>query len=586
MHRTRFSATLVTAILLLAALAPAALAKPGDGSPAAGNAQTTEIQILGLNDFHGALAPPGGSAGRIGSLTDVNPDPEVDDLQCLAPTCYAAGGVGFLASHVEALRATNPNTLFVSAGDMIGASPLTSALFHDEPTIEAFNLMGLDYNGVGNHEFDEGVDELLRMQHGGCHPVDGCLDGDGFAGADFQYLAANVVHKDTGDTIFAPYAIHKFNGIKVGIVGMTLEGTDLIVTPTAISTVDFLDEAESVNALVPHLKAQGVETIIVLLHEGGSVDAPSNGAGSVDAINDCNSPSGPLPGIVTAMDDEIDVVVTGHTNWAVNCVIDGKVVTGAASNGRLVTDIDLTISRATKDVIASETRVNNVIVTRDVTPDASLVSLVERYAALAAPLANRVVGTASADLFREQNAAGESSLGDIIADAQLAATSPPERGGAVVAFMNPGGIRGDIAAGDVTYGELFTVQPFSNVMTVQTCTGEQIHDLLEQQFYADPDDDSILQVSEGFSYAWDPTAAVGDRVDPGSIMLGTEVIDPGTGYRVAMNNFLATGGDGFSVFTQCTDSLGGEIDIDALVAYFEANSPIDPGPMDRISLVP
>jgi len=582
MHRTRFPAILVAAMLLLAALAPAALAKPGAGSPGEGNAKTTEIQILALNDFHGALAPPGGSAGRIGALTEVAPDV----FECLAPTCYPAGGVGFLASHVEQLRATNPNTLFVSAGDMIGASPLTSALFHDEPSIEAFNLMELDYNGVGNHEFDEGVDELLRMQYGGCHPTDGCQDGDGFSGADFQFLAANVVYNDTGETIFAPYAIHKFNGIKVGIVGMTLEGTDSIVTPTAISTVDFLDEAESVNALVPHLKRQGVETIIVLLHEGGSVDAPSNGAGSVDAINDCNSPSGPIPGIVDAMDDEIDVVVTGHTNWAVNCVLDGKVVTGAASNGRLVTDIDLTISRATKDVITDLTRVNNVIVTRDVAPAPDLVALVEKYTALAAPLADEVVGSASADLLREQNAAGESSLGDIIADAQLAATSPPENGAAVIAFMNPGGIRGDILAGDVTYGELFTVQPFSNVMTVQTCTGEQIHDLLEQQFYADPDDDSILQVSEGFSYTWDPTAAVGDRVDPASIMLGTDVLDAGTGYRVAMNNFLATGGDGFSVFTECTDSIGGEIDIDALVAYFETNSPIDPGPMNRISLAP
>jgi 5'-nucleotidase len=582
MHRPRVPAVLVTATLILVALAPPVLAKPGTGSPAEDNAKTTEIQILALNDFHGALAPPSGSGGRIGAQTEV--EPEV--FQCLAPTCFPAGGAGFLATHVEQLRATNPNTLFVSAGDMIGASPLTSALFHDEPTIEAFNLMGLDYNGVGNHEFDEGVDELLRMQYGGCHPVDLCQDGDGFAGADFQYLAANVVYKDTGETIFAPYAIHKFNGIKVGIVGMTLEGTDLIVTPTAISTVDFLDEAESVNALVPHLKAQGVETIVVLLHEGGSVDAPSNGAGSVDAINDCNSPSGPIPGIVDAMDDEIDVVVTGHTNWAVNCVLDGKVVTGAASNGRLVTDIDLTISRATKDVIASETLVNNVIVTRNVTPAPALVALVEKYTVLAAPLANRVVGTATADLLRAQNAAGESSLGDIIADAQLAATSPPEKGSAVVAFMNPGGIRGDIAAGEVTYGELFAVQPFSNVMTVQTCTGQQIHDLLEQQFYPDPDDDSILQVSEGFSYAWDPTAPVGDRVDIGSIMLGAAPIDPAAGYRVAMNNFLATGGDGFSVFTECTDPLGGEIDIDALVAYFEANTPIAPGPMDRITLVP
>jgi 5'-nucleotidase len=582
MKRFRILVILATMAMLVAALATPALAKPPAGSPAEGKAKTTEIQILGLNDFHGALAPPSGSAGRIGAQTEV--EPEV--FQCLAPTCFNAGGVGYLATHVEQLRATNPNTLFVSAGDLIGASPLTSALFHDEPTIEAFNLMELDYNGVGNHEFDEGIDELLRMQNGGCHPVDLCQDGDGFAGADFQFLAANVVYNDTDETIFPPYAIEQFQGIKVGIIGMTLEGTDLIVTPSAVSTVDFLDEAETVNALVPHLKRQGVETIVVLLHEGGSVDAPGNGAGSVDAINQCTNPTGALPGVVAAMDDEVDVVVTGHTNWAVNCVIDGKVVTGAASNGRLVTDIDLTVSRATKDVITSETRVNNVIVKRDVTPDPELVALVDEYTALAAPLANRVVGTATADLLRANNEAGESSLGDIIADAQLAATAPPEFGGAVVAFMNPGGIRGDILAGEVTYGELFTVQPFSNVMTVMTCTGQNIHDLLEQQFYPDPEDNTVLQVSEGFAYTWDASAPLGDRVDIESITIGGTPIDAGTGYRVAMNNFLATGGDGFSVFTQCTDPLGGEIDIDALVAYFEANTPISPGPQDRITLAP
>ena len=234
------------------------------------------------------------------------------------------------------------NTLFVSAGDLIGATPLLSALFHDEPTIEAFNLMELDYNGVGNHEFDEGVEELLRMQYGGCHPVDGCEDGDPFLGATFDFLAANVKYKANGDTIFPPYAIHSFRGgLKVGIVGMTLEGTPSIVSPSAIASVNFLDEADTVNALVPELKRQGVETIVVLLHEGGSTSNPLNEA----TINQCGTLSGALPPIVERMDDEIDVVVTGHTNWAVNCVIDGKIVTGAAHQGRLVTDIDLTISR-------------------------------------------------------------------------------------------------------------------------------------------------------------------------------------------------------------------------------------------------
>jgi len=567
----------LAALAVAIAVVPAAVAK-GDPSPrAAEKAQTTEIQILGLNDFHGALQPPAGSAGRLGP----SGTPEF-------------GGVEYLATYVRDLRATNPNTLFVSAGDLIGASPLISALFHDEPTIEAFNLMELDYNGVGNHEFDEGVDELLRMQNGGCHPVDGCQDGDPFGGATFDFLAANVAYKDSGETIFPPYAIEHFNGVKVAVVGMTTLETPTIVVPTAVSSVNFSAEADTVNALVPHLKAQNVETIIVLLHEGGRTSTAGNGTGAgADRINDCANPTGAIPPIVDAMDDEIDVVVTGHTNWAVNCVLDGKIVTGAGANGRIVTDIDLTLSRATKDVVAA--KVNNVPVSRTVAKAADLTALVDKYNALSAPLANRVVGNITADITSVNNAAGESAAGDVIADAQLAATAPGEKGGAVVAFMNAGGIRngglffntqaGTEAPGEVTYGELFQVQPFSNVMTVKTCTGAQIDALLEQQFQGG---NGILQVSNGFTYSYSASAAPGSKIDIASIKIGGVAINPLTNYRVAMNNFLATGGDGYSVFTTCTNSLGGDIDLDALVAYVDANSPpgVSPGPQNRITRLP
>ena len=342
-----------------------------------------DIQILGLNDFHGQLeaVPATSTSGaRIGALQGTFPN-----QTCIpggTPNCIPAGGVEYLATHVDQLRATNPNTVFVSAGDLIGATPLLSALFHDEPSIEAMNLMGLDYNGVGNHEFDEGISELLRVAYGdesakgytparadGCHPVDGCGDGDGYAGANFPFLAANVVYKDSGKTIFPPYAIHNFpGGVKVAFVGMTLEGTPLIVSPDGISSVNFLDEAESVNALVPHLQRRGVEAIVVLLHEGGSVAASGNGAGSVSTINSCTNPTGAIPEIVPMMDDAIDIVITGHTNWAVNCLIDGKVVTGAASQGRLITDIDASIDRKSGDFVPGSITVNNRIVTRDVAP--------------------------------------------------------------------------------------------------------------------------------------------------------------------------------------------------------------------------
>jgi 5'-nucleotidase len=563
--------------LLLAVLAvPAAVAAQSDPpNRAVDKAQNTEIQILGLNDFHGALEPPTGSAGRIGGTEAAG----------------NAGGVEYLATHVRALRETNRNTLFVSAGDLIGATPLLSALFHDEPTIEAHNLMGLDFNGVGNHEFDEGVDELLRMQNGGCHPVDGCQDGDPFGGADFEFLAANVKYKANGETIFPPYAIRKFQGggIKVAIVGMTLEGTPSIVSPGGIAAVNFFDEADTVNALVPELKKQGVETIIVLLHEGGMTSNPLNPT----TINECGTLSGALPPIVERMHDEIDVVVTGHTNWAVNCVIDGKIVTGAASNGRLITDIDLTVSRATKDVVGAT--VNNRIVTRtEKAPD--LTALIAEYQVVAAPIANRVIGRISADILRAQNAAGESALGDVIADAQLDATNDAATGNAVVAFMNPGGIRADLlfagssageGDGNVTYGEMFAVQPFGNSMVTMTLTGAQIERLLEEQFAGCTLAAArVLQVSAGFTYTWNASGPVCEKVDPATIKLGTTTVDPTASYRVTVNSFLADGGDSFPILTQGTDRLGGEVDTDALERYIATNSPVPPGPQDRITVVP
>jgi 5'-nucleotidase len=555
-RRTRFIALSAAALLILTVALPAT-AKPKPGGPAEQRATTIDVQILGLNDFHGQLepVPATSSGGRIGATP--------------------AGGAEYLATHVRELTASAKNSVFVSAGDLIGATPLISALFHDEPTIEAFNLMGLDYNGVGNHEFDEGVDELLRMQHGGCHPEDGCQDGDPFHGADFQMLAANVAYKDSGETIFPPYAIHSFGPVKVAFVGMTLEGTPSIVSPAGISTVDFFDEADSVNALVPVLQAKGVRTIVVLLHEGGRVtDSLNEGT-----INNCSNPSGALPPIVERMHDEIDVVVTGHTNWAVNCKIDGKIVTGAAATGRLVTDIDLKISVATKN--PTSILVENKIVTQTVPKAADLTELIAKYKALSDPLANQVIGATTAPITRTANAAGESALGDVIADAQLWATTPAALGGAQLAFMNAGGIRADLPGGDITYGQAFSVQPFGNSLVTMTLTGAQIDALLEQQFTGGI---GILQPSHTITYDRLTTAGADGRVT--NIMIGGAPMVPGTAYRVTVNSFLADGGDNYTVLRDGTNRLGGDVDLDALVKYFEANSPVAPGPQDRINLVP
>lgn len=556
----KFFALVIGVALLAAAILTPAFAKAPD---------TVNVQILAVNDFHGNLMPPSGSAGRIGTID--------------------AGGAEYLATHINTLRATNPNTVVVSAGDMIGATPLLSALFHDEPTIEAFNLMELDFNAVGNHEFDEGLTELLRMQKGGCHPTDGCLDGDGFAGADFRYLAANVVRNKNGETIFPAYKKRKFNGVKVAFIGMTLEGTPTIVTPSGVAGLTFKDEVETVNALVPKLKARGFETIVVLIHEGGSQALPPPGT-----PNTCTGISGAIVDIVNNFDDEVDVVISGHTHNTYNCVLDNKLVTSASSFGRLVTDIDLTLDRKTREVISMSA--NNVIVTRDVAKDSAVTALIAKYDAIAAPLANRVIGSITADISRTNNAAGESALGDVIADGQLDATNDPGFGDAVVAFMNPGGIRADLtyvgsAAGEgdgnVTYGEMFTVQPFGNSMVTMSLTGAQIDTLLEQQFNNPVvGQQRILQVSNGFTYSYSVSAPVGSKVDPSTIKINGVTVDPNASYRVTVNSFLADGGDNFVVLKDGTNRLGGAVDTDAFEAYFQKFSPVTPGPQNRITQAP
>ncbi len=554
-RRLLFIAFTALAMIIAASTAPvAAKPKKGDGPP------PVELQILAINDFHGNIATSSGSFGGVGRAD-------------------------YLAANIAAAEADADNSIFVSAGDLIGASPLISALFHDEPTIEAMNLLGLDLNAVGNHEFDEGAAELLRMQNGGSHPVDGDLDGTPFDGADFQFLAANVVDDATGDTVFPPYSIKNYQGVRVAFIGMTLESTPSIVTPAGVAGLTFNDEVETANALVADLQRRNIESIVVLLHEGGISDGGQNDCGT--------GLTGPIAEIAAGLDDAVDVVIAGHTNDEFICEIDGKWVTMADNRGRLFTDIDVTLDRRTKDMTVKA--INNVPNLQDgVTPDAEVTALIDRYDELSAPLANQVIGTVTVDITEEATDAGESALGDIIADAQLAATSSDATGSAVVAFMNPGGIRNDIfyasegleADGEFTFGEAFGVQPFGNSLVTMTLTGAQIDALLEQQFdNPEAGRNRILQVSEGFSYTWDAAAPTGSKVDPSTITIDGVVVDPAAGYRITVNSFLSDGGDNFTVLSEGTDRLGGEVDLDALVAYFGANSPVAPGPQDRINRI-
>jgi 5'-nucleotidase len=550
----RVSFSLFLAMLLAGVAMPRAMADD--------TAAPVEVRILAINDFHGNLRPPPGGI----SISD----PADKTKRITVP----AGGAEHMATLVKQLRAEKKNTIFVAAGDLIGASPLLSAMFHDEPTIESLSMMGLAISSVGNHEFDEGKDELLRMQNGGCHPVDGCQGPHPFTGAKFHYLAASTVETATGKTIFPPYEIRTFDGISVAFIGLTLKGTPKIVSPVGVAGLEFRDEADTVNGLVPELKARGVEAIVVLIHEGGF---PTGG------YNECPGISGPIVDIVKKFDRAVDVVISGHTHRAYTCEIDGRLVTSGDKFGTLVTTIDLKLDPKTHDVTSA--KANNIIVrTGTYAADPEQTTLLDDYERVAGPIASRPAGIITAALSRVPGNTGESPLGDIIADAQLAATAAADNGRAVIAFTNPGGIRTDVIRkpdGAVTYADLFASQPFRNQLVTLTLTGAQIGNALEQQ-WLDPARPRILQISKGFSYAWDGTKPFGKRVIADRMSLNGQPIDPAATYRVTVNNFLSVGGDGFTAFKQGAAAQYGIYDVDALFAYIKANSPVAPGPANRI----
>ncbi|MCW3480889.1 bifunctional metallophosphatase/5'-nucleotidase [Neisseriaceae bacterium JH1-16] len=506
------------------------------------------VRLIAINDFHGNLEAP--------TATVNIPDPS-DRSKTLKLT---AGGADTLAAWIKQRRALVTNSVVVSAGDLIGASPLISSLFHDEPTIEAMNKLGLDINAVGNHEFDDGQDELLRMQNGGCKTgsTTSCQNGGKFDGAKFKFLAANV-EKTDGSTLFPAYEIKRFGGVPVAFIGMTLKGTPDIVTAAGVQGLSFKDEVATVNKLVPVLKKQGVNAIVVVVHEGGL---------QTGNYNDCDGISGAIVDIVKGFDKAVGLVVSGHTHRAYNCVIDGRRVTSAYNYGQMFTEIDFNLDPKSGTIVPATLKATNRVATRDITPDSTVTQLVDLYKTLVSPLANRVAGYAAGDLLKSQNAAGESTQGDVIADAQLAATVGQ---GAQLALMNPGGIRADIKPsindGSVTYNQLFTTQPFNNLLVTLTLSGTELAQLLEQQWTATST--RVMQVSSTLRYSYSASAPVGSKVLPGSITINGVQVVPAQDYRLTVNNFMADGGDGLSVLKQGRNRVVGIADVDALDAYFK-----------------
>lgn len=506
------------------------------------------VQLVAFNDFHGNLDPPTGSSGL---ATIAGEDG--------GPSSIAAGGAAFMASHIRALAEAEPNTAIVSAGDLTGASPLLSNLFGDKPVTEIMSSVGLDFNGVGNHEFDRGLDALLDLQKS----------------ANYKYLAANVINDQANATIFPSYGFKTFGAAKVAFVGMTLEGTPSVTVAKAIAGLHFQKEVDTVNALVPELKKQGASAIVLLIHQGGGQTTKTS------TVNGCEGFAGDILPIVQGggLDPAVDVVVTGHTHQAYNCTIEGRLVTSALSYGRVLTKIDLEIDPNAHVVVSK--KAENRVVTRDVTPDPDVAAIVAKYQTLAAPKANRVVGNITADVAQTPAISCETPLGDLIADAQQDATS------ADVAFMNPGGIRTDLvfaasgAEGDgvVTYAEAFATQPFANNLVTMKLTGEQILGILKQQFTFDRP--TVLQISKTLAYHYVYDAATKSATIDNVTVAGAP-LDPAKSYKIVANAFLAGGGDGFPGFEAGTERVTGDIDLDALVAWLGKTGTVAPPTPNRI----
>jgi 5'-nucleotidase len=581
-----------------------AAAKDGTKHPA------IVVKVVAFNDFHGNLQSP----GQFASVTGQPP--------------VVVGGADYLAAYIAERLSHNPNHVVVGAGDMVGASPLISASYHDEGSIEVLNLLGLQLSSVGNHEFDAGRSELLRKQRGGCFNVAtySCLEHRKFPGAGFKYLAANVVVTDTGATLFPGYSIRSFHGVKIAFVGLVLKATPNIVLPSGVVGLDFRDEAGTVSALLPTLRAQHVNSIIVLIHQGGAPDSTfPNGT----SINDCagingSQGSAALTDVVSRLPDAIDAVISAHSHYAYNCKMKnskGRLipVTQASAFGRVITDIDLTFDLGTRRL--EKVSESNVLISQ---PDADLAaspvhaflsaanvvairSLIKDYAKAVAPLANSIVGRIAKALPSkpDDSGSGETLAGDLVVDSQLAATSSADTGHAVMALINGSGVRdrGFIAADgkyprDVSYQDAFNVRPFGNSLVSMTMTAEQLKDALEQQFAGcnGQTGDNILQVSKGLKVEWSSSAppcskivtltlasSVGGARE--EIVKNHIVQHPEKSYRVSIDNFLAAGKSNFTVFLKGTDQQGGPQDIDALVMYLKAwtlgsGKPFDPSDPD------
>ncbi len=529
-YRLHVAAVAVLALVLPPSLVTAAAEPEGerhrapapvpDAKVHAPKEGTVDLRILGVNDLHGNLEPLPGEEGR------------------------TVGGVASLDAHLDGRERDYPGrTIRVHAGDMVGGSPLVSGYYRDEPTVRAMNEIGFDVGAPGNHEFDEGGEEMLRLLDGGS--ADGSIEGppdERFSGTDFPYVAANVEYAGTGEAVLPSYAVVEREGVRVGFIGVTTPDTPLGLMPEVAAPFRFSDMSEAVNRQAAALQAKGIEAIVVLAHAGGKA-----GRGG---------PEGEIFEETAHMSGAVDAVFSGHTHSILDERVNGKVVVQAGEYGKAFSMVDLKIDRRSGDVVRAEGEV--LPVTNDtVRPDPSLSALVERYRGDVAPVSDRVVSDARGIVTRAPNADGESAMGDLIADGQRAFA------GTDLAFVNSPGLRADLASGPVTYGKLFAVQPFGDDLVRMEMTGDAVLRLLDQQHEGGRS--RVLQVS-GLRYAIDPDRPEGRRVTRAAMEDGRP-INRGRTYTVAADAFLAAGGDGFAAFEEGRNRrVAGKV-IDALVSH-------------------
>ena len=587
-----------------AALSCLALFLVGCATPPPADKPPVTLRLIAFNDLHGNLEPTG--------LSLPWPDPANREKALR----LNAGGAAYLAGTVQALRAGARNSLVISSGDMIGGTPLISALFLHESTIDVANRIGVDIAIPGNHEFDAGREELLRVLKPGCRtlPADAifvsCPSGP-HPGAKFPVFAANVLAAD-GSTLFPPSIVREVDGVKVGFIGAVTKVTPSIVVPSGVAGLRFTDEVPAINAEAARLKAQGINALVAVIHEGGETGTPGlplewNDAG-------CPKPRGAIFDIVRRLSQDIDVVFSAHTHQGYRCVVgegaNARPVMQATALGRGVSVADLVIDARTGEIDRARTTHRNLPVFNagsDATLRASIVAsepepwatalrqaqpvpavaqTVAMYAAAAAPRASRTVGRIGGNFDRGSRT--DSSAGRLIADAQWQATRAPERGGAEFALMNPGGVRSDLRCASappctITYGEAFTMQPFGNSLVVMTLTGAEIRQILEDQQREGRRGPSFLIPSSSLTYRWVAGAPYGQRVQ--DLRIGGQPLDVVRNYRLTVNSFMADGGDGVTGLSAGRNRLGGALDIEALADFLAAGAGATPDPTPRITLV-